>query len=56
MKKLALKLDDLAVESFATDEKPDAERGTVHGHYGTNHTDMTCDQISCFSGCNTCLC
>ncbi|HEU0013630.1 MAG TPA: pinensin family lanthipeptide [Longimicrobium sp.] len=31
MKKLTLDLDDLRVESFATDADP-AERGTVHGN------------------------
>lgn len=53
MKKLALKVEELEVESFRTaDADADgAERGTVHGHYGTNHTDgetchwkfFTCD-------------
>ncbi|HEX2079817.1 MAG TPA: hypothetical protein VHG08_19025 [Longimicrobium sp.] len=43
MKKLAMKLDELRVETFTTDEQP-VERGTVHGHYGTTHTQATnCD-------------
>lgn len=51
MKKLALKVEELEVESFRTADADGGERGTVHGHYGTNHTDgetchwkfFTCD-------------
>jgi hypothetical protein len=56
MKKLALRLDDLRVDAFTTDEPP-ATRGTVAGHYGTTHTNQgascepTC-QDSC--GGDTC--
>ncbi|HEX5725116.1 MAG TPA: hypothetical protein VFX98_06600 [Longimicrobiaceae bacterium] len=39
MKKLALKLDDLRVETFTT-AGPPAARGTVAGHYGTTHTQI----------------
>jgi hypothetical protein len=37
MKKLTLKLSDLRVETFATAEQTGG-KGTVQGHYGTNHT------------------
>ena len=37
MKKLALKLEDLRVDTFTTAEEA-AGRGTVEGHYGTTHT------------------
>lgn len=58
MKKLALRMDDLRVETFTTAEQPGG-RGTVAGHYGTTHTqqgqgascDPTC-QDSC--GGDTC--
>ena len=54
MKKLLLNLEELDVESFATGEDAKARSGTVHGHYGTGHTDFTCS--SCNSGCHTWLC
>ncbi|HEX2080678.1 MAG TPA: hypothetical protein VHG08_23440 [Longimicrobium sp.] len=54
MKKLQLNVEELAVESFATDGRAGAKSGTVHGHYGTGHTDFTCS--SCNSGCHTWLC
>jgi hypothetical protein len=47
MKKLSLKLDDLQVETFTTSGQP-GERGTVQGHYGTNHTNQSCDG-TCFN-------
>ena len=60
MNKLQLNLDELAVESFATDTKATAPRGTVVGHYGTTHSQAgeTCDRC-CLMSCNgahTCLC
>jgi hypothetical protein len=52
MEKLTLKLDELTVESFRTDDDPEEPRGTVHGHYGTNHT----QDFSCQTGCRlTCV-
>ena len=51
MKKLALKLGDLRVETFTTAEKPGG-RGTIQGHYGTTHTQAgeTC-WVSCQGTC-----
>ncbi len=44
MKKLRLELDNLQVESFATD-RGEGDRGTVEGHISTRCTGggMTCD-------------
>lgn len=53
MKKLRLQVEDLAIDSFATDAERQDERGTVHGRQGdesfkvicgvsTLKTDMTC--------------
>lgn len=51
MKKLTLQVEDLAIESFATDAGEQDERGTVHGReetlkvicgISTLKTDMTC--------------
>ncbi|HEU0301636.1 MAG TPA: hypothetical protein VFR37_19430 [Longimicrobium sp.] len=52
MKKLALKLADLRVDTFAT-AGPPAGRGTVAGHYGTTHTQQgqTCD-ATCGGTCD----
>lgn len=53
MAKLRLRMDDLAVETFASDEMPDA-RGTVHLHdaSGVSCTyNCTLDEPSC--GCPT---
>jgi hypothetical protein len=48
MKKLALYLDDLKIETFATGEQSTV-RGPVQAHYGANHTVQ-----GCFSGNYTC--
>lgn len=60
MKKLMLNLDELTVESYATDRQS-PPRGTVVGHYGTTHTlgggptcDLSCHQ-TCYGG-STCTC
>jgi hypothetical protein len=52
MKKLALKLSDLRVETFTTAEQTGG-RGTVQGHYGTTHTQQgeTC-RGSCGNTCH----
>jgi hypothetical protein len=55
MKKLALRLDDLRVDTFAA-EAPLAGKGTVQGHYGTNHTNETmclgsCPPDTCYISC-----
>ncbi len=44
MKKLTLKMDDLRVDTFTTAEQSGG-KGTVAGHYGTNHTHQgqTCE-------------
>lgn len=59
MKKLALKLDDLRVDTFAT-EMPLNLKGTVQGHYGTNHTAETgclgsCPPDTCYVSCAAAL-
>ena len=57
MKKLALKLDSLQVETFTTDEQQLTRKGTVRGHYGTTHTQagQTCD-YSCGGTCDDDTC
>ncbi|MFL5385684.1 MAG: hypothetical protein ACJ8GN_24475 [Longimicrobiaceae bacterium] len=47
MKKIRLSLEELAVESFATDEHTMGMAGTVEGH-GTRN------QNTCPASCNTC--
>ena len=50
MKKLTLQVEDLEIDSFATDDATQNERGTVHGRedslkvicVSTLKTDMTC--------------
>ncbi|HEU0301639.1 MAG TPA: hypothetical protein VFR37_19445 [Longimicrobium sp.] len=51
MKKLALRLDDLEVDTFTTAERTGG-KGTVRGHYGATHTQggETC-WASCFGTC-----
>jgi hypothetical protein len=49
MKKLALDLDALTVDSFPTSREPVAEKGTVHG----NATGWACPVTS---GINSCWC
>jgi len=52
MKKLALNLDTLRVESFATQDA-DARRGTVRGHDDTRETE-NCSHYTCiFATCLT---
>lgn len=54
MKKLALKLDELRVDSFATESKQLDLRGTVEGHNSLNGTcPFTCYtcQASCPGSC-----
>lgn len=68
MRKLRLKLDDLAVESFGTADPRGRKPGTVHGHYDTSWEGcgsgasecQTCrpfgcaqDTVTCFAGCGT---
>ena len=54
MKKLALKLDELAVESYATEETP-RERGTVEG--ASLPTLPLCTRYGCVSSeCPTVPC
>ncbi len=57
MKKLTLKMDDLQVDTFTTDEQSDG-KGTVAGHYGTTHTQQggetcegTCAGATCYYTC-----
>ncbi len=51
MKKLALKLDGIEVESFPTAGVPDA-KGTVEAQFASRYGDTWC--VSCFD--ETCLC
>jgi hypothetical protein len=45
MRKLKLSLEQLAVESFASEEPAADARGTVHGHQDTNYE--TCAGYTC---------
>lgn len=47
MKKLALKLDDLSVESFETVMDPSSKMGTVRGHHSHNPADSACWGTGC---------
>jgi hypothetical protein len=54
MDKLNLNLDDLAVDSFATDET-ESGRGTVNGQtINFTDDDPSCNNQTCFDTCNTC--
>ena len=55
MKKLALKIDDLAVESFPTVQGEHDARGTVHGNAGdsTNTAERSCNFTQCRVDCPT---
>lgn len=56
MKKLALDLSELEVESFPL-QVTEEERGTVQGHYPTATCDQSCGGtcVSCVATCyNTC--
>ena len=56
MRKLKLNPDTLYVESFASDEVPDA-RGTVNAHApATRNCPMTGNTCDCTLGCNTVPC
>jgi hypothetical protein len=52
MKKLSLRLEDLAVSTFETNA-PAAGRGTVAGHYGTDPKTLgdTCEARTCAGSC-----
>ena len=47
MKKLALVLDDLRVNTFVTSQTRVAPRGTVHANFYTNDTETGCTQSIC---------
>ena len=47
MRKHKLRLDDLAVEAFATAEMDESLRGTVNGHQSGVDTCATCIQLLC---------
>lgn len=49
MKKLKLRVEELAVESFEADART-AGRGTVHGHLGAMSDDTLCDILTCGGG------
>lgn len=57
MKKLILDVDTLRIESFAAEEAPREEAGTVHGHQATRRP--TCGSlctntqpiVSCYDPC-----
>lgn len=60
MKKLALNLDDLAVQSFSTTAAASAPRGTVRGHLDdASHDELACSdacgsQVYSCATCDTC--
>lgn len=62
MKKLALKLEELRVESYDTSSSEPDTRGTVHGHNSLNGTchqtcltcQVSCNGLSCFSCFGSC--
>jgi hypothetical protein len=55
MKKMSLKVEELAVESFET-TRQNAQRGTVAAHdSGTGHYWCT-EWWSCITTCNSCNC
>ncbi|HEU0301251.1 MAG TPA: hypothetical protein VFR37_17435 [Longimicrobium sp.] len=61
MKKIRLDLEHLSVDSFATAEAGDADRGTVHGHWsqmGTCDGRVATCQFggTCGPGCATRKC
>lgn len=57
MKKLALQLDSLEVETFTTAEQQPTARGTVEGYYGTTHTGHeTCTQTALYTYCDGVQC
>lgn len=51
MKKLALDLDGLRVDSFSTSPQLDAARGTVCAHVGTLRCQPTINDPTLPSGC-----
>lgn len=53
MKKIRLDLDALDVESFATRDTPEAERGTVHGQGVANPWFTLDGHDSCYGMCAT---
>lgn len=58
MKKLALKLDDLSVQSFATTPASRDARGTVRGHLEAETQGWDCSDACTFAetcySCDTC--
>jgi len=57
MKKLALELDELQVETFTTSAEQQPAKGTVQGHYGTNHTNQyTCTTTPYYTHCGDMHC
>lgn len=54
MKKLALRLDQLQVETFTTGRLLPSG-GTVHGHYGTTHTQAGDSCPGTCQGADTCF-
>jgi len=55
MKKLALNLDELHVESFGTSSGEPDDRGTIQGRVMGVGTENTCEpQVTCNSTCHTC--
>jgi hypothetical protein len=55
MKKLALQLDDLDVQSFATTPPARDERCTVRGHESETYDEQACtDACSLVATCYTC--
>lgn len=51
MRKISLNIDDLAVESFATDKGGGAAAGTVRGHLATEACPPNPSFGTCFQSC-----
>jgi hypothetical protein len=51
MRKISLKIDDLAVESFDTADADGARRGTVRGHDYTGESCADSNCATCLEGC-----
>lgn len=55
MKKLALELDDLVVQSFATTDETHDARGTVRGHLDdASHDDFCSEAETQIYSCHSC--
>jgi hypothetical protein len=51
MEMLRLTLEELQVQSFATDEPEGSQRGTVRG-YGATENEAECATVTCYYTCD----